>query len=90
MRTQPKAAHAATRKTPAPIVEPPVTLLAAGGLLRLPQVLQLIPISRSTWWAGVRSGRYPQPMKLGERATAWRADDIRALVEGGPSQAAQG
>jgi len=81
----PKAAPAAIRKTPAPVID----LLAAGGLLRLPQVLQLIPVSRSTWWAGVRSGRYPQPMKLGERATAWRADDIRALVSAGPSQAVQ-
>lgn len=42
----------------------------------------LIPVSRSTWWAGVRSGRYPQPVKtLGARITAWRVEDICALVE---------
>ncbi|MBP3974249.1 helix-turn-helix transcriptional regulator [Pseudoxanthomonas spadix] len=50
------------------------------GYLRLPQVLALFPVSRSTWWAGVRSGRYPQPFKLGERTTAWRAEDIRELI----------
>jgi prophage regulatory protein len=50
-------------------------------LLRLPQVLELIPVSRSTWWAGVKSGRFPAPIKIGPRTTAWRAVDIRALVE---------
>jgi predicted DNA-binding transcriptional regulator AlpA len=52
------------------------------GLLRLPAVLKLIPVSRSTWWAGVRSGRFPQPIKLGPRITAWRADEIAALISG--------
>lgn len=51
------------------------------GFLRLPEVLKLYPVSRSTWWAGVRGGRFPQPVKIGERCTAWRAEDIRALIE---------
>ena len=42
----------------------------------------LFPVSRSTWWAGVRAGRYPQPVKIGRRCTAWRVEDIRALIEG--------
>lgn len=50
------------------------------GLLRLPQVLEIIPVSKSTWWAGVKSGRYPKPIKLGPRTTAWQAEDIRALL----------
>ena len=58
-----------------------VAALPETGFLRLPEVLKLYPVSKSTWWAGVRSGRYPQPVKLGERATAWRAEDIRALIE---------
>jgi prophage regulatory protein len=40
-----------------------------------------IPVSKSTWWAGVKEGRFPQPVKLGPRITAWRAEDIRALIE---------
>ena len=48
-------------------------------LLRLPQVLNLIPVSRSAWWAGCKNGRYPKPVKIGPRTTAWRAEDIRAL-----------
>lgn len=55
--------------------------IPATGYLRLPQILTIIPVCRSTWWAGVRSGRYPQPTRaLGARITAWRAEDIRALI----------
>jgi predicted DNA-binding transcriptional regulator AlpA len=50
------------------------------GYMRLPQVLRFIPVSKSTWWAGVKSGRYPKPVKLGVRASAWRAEDIHALI----------
>lgn len=49
--------------------------------LRLPQVLAIIPISRSAWWQGCKSGRYPKPIKLGPRTTVWRSADIAALVE---------
>lgn len=63
------------------------------GLLRLSQIIgdqnanppnpPIVPVSKSTWWNGVRSGRYPQPVKhLGDRITAWRAEDIRALING--------
>ena len=48
--------------------------------LRLPQVLEIIPVSPSTWWLGVKEGRYPQPVKLGRRITAWRASDIQRLI----------
>lgn len=51
------------------------------GFMRLPAVLAVIPVSKSTWWAGVKSGRYPKAVKLGKRITAWRAEDIRALIE---------
>jgi predicted DNA-binding transcriptional regulator AlpA len=51
------------------------------GFMRLPAVLAVIPVSKSTWWAGVKTGRYPKAVKLGERITAWRAEDIRTLIE---------
>lgn len=51
------------------------------GFLRLPQVLKLIPVSKSGWWAGCASGRYPKPIKLSPRTTAWRVEDILALIE---------
>ncbi len=49
-------------------------------LLRLPQVLELIPVSKSTWWAGVRDGRFPKPVKLGPRTTCWRERDVLELI----------
>ncbi len=62
------------------------------GLLRLAQIIgddkadppipPIIPVSRSSWWRGVRLGRYPKPVKLGPATTAWRIADIRKLVEG--------
>lgn len=50
-------------------------------LLRLPEVLTMIPVSRSLWWSGVRTGRFPEPVRLG-RCTCWRYSDILALIEG--------
>ena len=50
-------------------------------LLRINQVLAIVPISRSSWWEGCRTGRYPKPIKLGPRTTAWRAEDIAAFIE---------
>ena len=50
-------------------------------LLRLKQVLEIIPISKSTFWEGCRTGRFPKPIKLGSRITCWRESEIMALVE---------
>nr|WP_329889157.1 AlpA family phage regulatory protein [Stenotrophomonas sepilia] len=55
-------------------------VLPETGFLRLPEILRLYPVSKSTWWAGVRSGLYPSGCKISERTTAWRAEDIRALI----------
>lgn len=62
----------------------PAFPLPATGFLRLAGVLAPkgpIPVSRSTWWAGVKDGRFPKPLKLGPRTTVWRIEDIRALIE---------
>lgn len=40
----------------------------------------LIPVCASTWWSGVRDGRYPQPIKIG-RASLWRVEEIRDLID---------
>lgn len=57
-------------------------ILPETGFVRLPQILAVFPVSKSTWWAGVKSGRYPQPVRtLGQRITAWKVSDIRALIE---------
>jgi len=50
------------------------------GFLRITQVLDFIPVGRSTWWAGVKDGKFPAPVKLSPRVTVWRVEDIRALI----------
>jgi predicted DNA-binding transcriptional regulator AlpA len=55
--------------------------LPEAGFVRLSQILVFIPVSRSTWWAGIKSGRYPAPVKISPRCTAWHVEDIRALIE---------
>ena len=55
------------------------------GFVRLSSILAPagpIPVSKSTWWQGVKDGRFPKPQKLGPRTTVWRVEDIRALFEG--------
>jgi predicted DNA-binding transcriptional regulator AlpA len=55
------------------------------GFLRLPQILEIIPISKSTWWLGVKTGRFPKPTKLGKKISAWRVEEIKALIEKFPN-----
>jgi len=59
-------------------------LLPETGFLRLPAIIEIFPIGKSTWWQGVKDGRFPKPIKLGKRTTAWRVEDIRALIENPP------
>ncbi len=54
--------------------------------LRLREVLAPggpIPVSKSTWWAGIKDGRFPKPVKLGRRISVWRAEDIEHLIKKG-------
>ena len=59
------------------------------GFLRINQIIgdkttpAIIPVSKSSWWAGVKEGRFPQPVKLGRRTTAWRVADIITLINHG-------
>lgn len=63
--------------------------LPPAGYLRLPQIVgdirrgipAIFPVSKSTWWAGVKSGKYPKPVKLSVRCVAWRLEDIKALLD---------
>ena len=50
-----------------------------------PPIPPIIPVSKSTWWAGVKSGLYPQPVKLGPKIVAWKISEIRDLIEKLPS-----
>ena len=57
-----------------------MTRVPETGFLRLHQILKLIPVSKSTWWEGVKSGRYPKAVKLSPNCTAWKVADIHGLI----------
>ncbi len=48
--------------------------------LRLPEVLAIIPVSRATWYDGIKKGRFPAPVKLGPRVSLWRRSEIELLI----------
>ena len=68
-----------------------MAIIPESGFLRLSQIIgnkklippipAIIPVGNSTWWEGVKSGRFPKPIKLGPRTTVWRVEDIRRLLE---------
>lgn len=51
------------------------------GFLRITQILKLIPVGKSTWLSGVKTGRFPKPIKICPKITAWRVEDIKQLIE---------
>ena len=57
-------------------------LLPEAAFVRLPTILKLLPISKSTWLSGVKSGHFLKPVRLGKKITAWRVEDIRKLING--------
>jgi prophage regulatory protein len=57
------------------------TFLPDQAIIVLQDILPLIPYGKSTWWAGIRSGRFPNGIKLGHNTTGWRVSDIRQLLE---------
>ena len=48
--------------------------------LRLPEVVSKLAISKSTWWLGIRQGRFPKPVHLGPRTSVWKESDIEVLL----------
>ncbi len=54
--------------------------LPTEGFVKVPQIIQVFPVSRSGWWQGVKDGKYPAPIKLGPKTTVWRVQDIRKLI----------
>lgn len=76
MRSKPTTSRPAP-----PTPENQVVTLPETGFVRLSVVLALIPVGKSTWWAGVKSGRFPRPFRLGPHTTAWTVEDVRRLIE---------
>lgn len=66
-----------TQPTPA---MPLIQATSVDILIRLPAVLQIIPISRSTFYKGIKEGAYPEPGKIGQRISVWRLSTINTLA----------
>jgi prophage regulatory protein len=60
-----------------------------GGLATTTGKDGVIPASPATIWRKVKEGTFPQPVKLGERITAWRMDDIEKWLAARHSEAAK-
>ena len=56
------------------------TQLPQTGFVKLPTILSVFPVSKSTWWAGVKKGKYPRSVKHGG-STFWKSEDINNLIE---------
>lgn len=50
------------------------------GFVRLPVIIRILGIGKTSWWCGIKEGRFPKPVKLGPRTSAWRVEDIRTLI----------
>ena len=55
-------------------------ILPPEGFVRIPVVLAVLGIGKTSFLSGVREGRYPNPVKLGPRISAWRVEDIRDII----------
>ncbi|MDE2298467.1 MAG: AlpA family phage regulatory protein [Burkholderiales bacterium] len=76
----PKTISIPATNTVAPPVSRPAPVLPETGFLRQPQVLAFVPISKSTLWRRIQARTFPEPLKLSERVTVWRAEDIRRWI----------
>ncbi|MFY9329107.1 MAG: AlpA family phage regulatory protein [Georgfuchsia sp.] len=80
-----RSSTAATAATSIPLPTAPISpvqplTLPETGFLRQPQVLAFVPISKSTLWRRIQARTFPEPVKLSERVTVWRAEDIRRWI----------
>jgi predicted DNA-binding transcriptional regulator AlpA len=72
-----------------PLSTPPPPQLLESGFLRLHQIVgdkkknipALIPICKTSFLNGVKSGRFPAPIKLTQRTNCWKSQDIKALID---------
>ena len=81
IRSRVAATAATSVAPPARLATPiPSLTLPETGFLRQPQVLAFVPISKSTLWRRIQARTFPAPVKLSERVTVWRAEDIRRWI----------
>ncbi len=50
-------------------------------ILRLPEVIKITGLGRSTIYRDINLGNFPKPIKLGEKSTGWLSSDISAWID---------
>ncbi|MDM0045012.1 AlpA family phage regulatory protein [Variovorax dokdonensis] len=79
LNSQQDHAYDATQRDERSLTIPSEAPAHVDKLLRIDEVLRRIPVSKSSWYAGIKQGIYPEPGKLGRRRSVWRDSAIRAL-----------
>lgn len=65
-------------------------ILPSEGFVRLPAVLKVLGIGKTSLWRGINQGRFPRPLKLGPRTSVWRVEEIRAVIANCPEGVTNG
>lgn len=60
---------------------PHTALLPEPGFSRMPQLKSMFGMSKTTIYRQIQEGRFPSPVKLGERASAWRNSDLNQFIK---------
>ena len=56
--------------------------LPSTGFIRQSQLIpSILPIAPATLWRWVKSGKFVSPVKLSDRVTAWRCEDVRQWLD---------
>jgi prophage regulatory protein len=58
---------------------PPITLM------RIPQILKMMPVSKSKFWLMVQKGEFPKPIKIG-RSSFWTLEQVQDFIQESASQ----
>ena len=49
-------------------------------LLRIDQVMELVPLAKSTIYQAVAAGKFPKPYKIGAQTSAWLECEVNEWI----------
>ena len=54
-------------------------------ILRMPDVLDKVGVSRTTIWRQVKAGTFPSPIRLSARSVGWRENEVDEWLDAQPA-----